>query len=100
MSRLAMTVTRSASIIPRLTLSMMAMAANDPVRTTIASINQSISKLDDGSRVHYLDIGAAFLDAAGNIPTDVMSDGLHPTTKGYEIWAKAVSEPLTKLMTP
>ena len=70
----------------------------DAVRTTIADINKTISKLHDGKRVHYLDIGAGFLDASGNIPTDIMSDGLHPTTKGYEIWAKAVIEPLTKLM--
>jgi lysophospholipase L1-like esterase len=70
----------------------------DPVRTTIARINNIISRLDDGNRVHYLDIGAKFLDAKGNIPTDVMSDALHPTTKGYEIWAKAVKEPLAKLM--
>ena len=72
--------------------------AGDPVRATIADINRTIAKLHDGTRVHYLDIGAAFLDAAGNIPQDVMSDGLHPTTKGYEIWANAVIEPLTKLV--
>ena len=74
--------------------------ANDPVRATIADINRRISKLHDGTRVHYLDIGAGFLDAAGNIPQDVMSDGLHPGPKGYEIWAKAVIDPLTKLMAP
>ena len=34
----------------------------------------------------------------GTIPTDVMSDLLHPTPKGYEIWAQAVKEPLTALM--
>jgi lysophospholipase L1-like esterase len=72
--------------------------ATDPVRTTIAEINRTIAKLHDGNRVHYLDIGKAFLDADGNIPRDVMSDGLHPTTKGYEIWAKAVIEPLSALM--
>ena len=72
--------------------------AADPVRTTITEINRTIAKLHDGTRVHYLDIGAAFLDAAGNIPQDVMSDGLHPSTKGYEIWANAVVEPLTKLV--
>jgi lysophospholipase L1-like esterase len=72
--------------------------AADPVRTTIADINRTIAKLHDGNRVHYLDIGAAFLDPAGNIPQDVMSDGLHPTTKGYEIWAGAVIEPLSKLV--
>ena len=72
--------------------------ATDPVRTTIAEINKTISKLHDGNRVHYLDIGKAFLDADGNIPQDVMSDGLHPSAKGYEIWAKAVSAPLSALV--
>lgn len=70
----------------------------DPVRTTIAEINRTIAKLDDGERVHYLDIGAQFLAADGTIPADVMSDLLHPSAKGYEIWAQAVKEPLTELM--
>lgn len=73
-------------------------APNDPMRTTIAEINKKIAKLDDGQHVHYLDIGGKFLDAEGNIPRDVMSDALHPSSKGYEIWAEAVLEPLTKLM--
>jgi lysophospholipase L1-like esterase len=72
--------------------------ANDPMRATIAEINQKIAKLHDGQKVHYFDIGAKFLDADGNIPRDVMSDALHPSSKGYEIWAEAVAEPLTKLM--
>jgi lysophospholipase L1-like esterase len=73
-------------------------AANDPARATIAEINKIIAKLNDGTRVRYLDIGKGFLDADGNIPADVMSDALHPTAKGYEIWAKAVIEPLSALM--
>jgi lysophospholipase L1-like esterase len=60
-------------------------AASDPVRKTISEINSIISRLDDGDRVHYLDIGERFLDDQGNIPKDVMSDGLHPSTKGYEL---------------
>jgi lysophospholipase L1-like esterase len=72
--------------------------AADPVRAKLAEINRIIAKLQDGDRVQYLDIGAGFLDANGDIPADVMSDGLHPTTKGYEIWAQAVKEPLAKLM--
>ena len=71
---------------------------NDPVRTTIAEINSIISRLHDGKRVYYLDIGAKFLDAEGNIPKDIMSDALHPGPKGYEIWAEAVKEPLADLM--
>ena len=72
--------------------------ANDPVRQTIREINNTISKLDDGEKVHYLDIGAKFLNPDGNIPADVMSDALHPTSKGYEIWAEAVATTLSKLM--
>ncbi len=71
---------------------------NDSARATISEINSIISRLHDGDRVHYLDIGAKFLDANGNIPPEVMSDALHPTTQGYEIWAQAVKEPLEKLM--
>lgn len=73
-------------------------AANDPIRATIAEINNIISKLNDGDRVQYLDIGQKFLDSGGNISKDIMSDSLHPTTKGYEIWAEAVKEPLANLM--
>jgi len=73
-------------------------AADAPVRGTIAEINASISRLDDGQTVHYLDIGDVFLDENGNIPTEIMSDGLHPSTEGYRRWAEAVREPLTALM--
>ena len=72
--------------------------ANDPVRAMIAEINGIISRLHDGKRVYYLDIGEKFLDANGNIPKDVMSDALHPSTKGYEIWAEAVKDHITKLL--
>lgn len=72
--------------------------ANDPARQTIREINNTISKLDDGDKVHYLDIGAKFLNPEGKIPADVMSDALHPSGKGYEIWAEAVETPLRKLM--
>jgi len=72
--------------------------ANDPVRATLAQINETISALDDGEMVHYLDIGDVFLDQNGNIPTSVMSDSLHPSAEGYRLWAEAVQEPLTELM--
>lgn len=70
----------------------------DPVRAQIAEINSIIAKLDDGNKVRYLDIGKVFLDANGVIGLDIMSDGLHPTTKGYELWAEAVKEPLAALL--
>jgi lysophospholipase L1-like esterase len=72
--------------------------ADSPLRPQIAEINSIISRLHDGNRVQYLDIGSIFLDQNGNIPTTIMSDGLHPTTAGYELWAQEVIGPLTALM--
>jgi lysophospholipase L1-like esterase len=70
----------------------------DPVRKTIDVINSRISKLHDGKKVYYMDIGGKFLDEKGFIPQDIMSDALHPTAKGYEIWAEAVKKKIEKLM--
>ena len=71
---------------------------NDNARKTIADINTKIAKLNDDQHVFYLDIGKGFLDADGNIPNDIMADGLHPTAKGYEIWANAVKDKIATLM--
>ncbi|HTZ21609.1 MAG TPA: GDSL-type esterase/lipase family protein [Opitutaceae bacterium] len=70
----------------------------DDIRKTVLDANAIIAKLHDGKNVFYLDIGAKLLDADGQIPPDIMSDKLHPTEKGYEIWAAAVKEPLAELM--
>jgi lysophospholipase L1-like esterase len=71
---------------------------DDPSRPRIVTINGMISKLADGKRVFYLDIGPKFLDANGAIPPDVMADRLHPTVKGYEIWAEAMKDELAKVL--
>lgn len=67
-------------------------------RTQVTDANQALAKLNDGRHVFFLDIGAKFLDAEGNIPRDVMPDLLHPSEKGYELWADAIREPLRKLL--
>jgi len=72
--------------------------ASNPLRDTIDGVNEIIARLDERERVHYLDIGDVFLDADGNIPESVMSDGLHPGPEGYRRWAEAVQAPLTELM--
>ncbi len=45
----------------------------------------------------YMDIGQEFLAADGRIPREIMIDAPHPSTKGYEIWAKSVKAKLTEL---
>lgn len=63
---------------------------NDAYRDSIRQINALIANLDDGEHVRFMDIGDRFLAPDGSIPVEIMADGLHPTTRGYEIWAEAV----------
>lgn len=63
----------------------------DPSRATIKKINEMIAKLGDGKKVVYVDFGDKFLAADGTLPAEVMPDFLHPSEKGYEIWAEAIT---------
>jgi lysophospholipase L1-like esterase len=70
-----------------------------PVRDKIKRVNDIISRLDDGGKtVKYLDIGDKFLQPDGTISREIMPDFLHPTAKGYQIWADAVKEPINELL--
>ena len=70
----------------------------NPLRATIKEINGKLSKLADGKQVVYLDIGDKFLTADGTLTTEIMADGLHPTAKGYQIWADAIMPSVRTLM--
>jgi len=72
--------------------------ADDPWRPGIKQVNAAISKLDDGQHIYYMDIGDKFLEPDGSISADVMSDALHPTEKGYTIWADAVLPKIKELL--
>jgi lysophospholipase L1-like esterase len=67
-------------------------------RKQIQDINAIISKLDDGKKTRYLDLTAKFTDTNGDIPKDIMPDGLHPNAAGYKIWAEAMQPLLGELM--
>jgi len=67
-------------------------------RQKTSAINTRIARLADGKSVHYLDIGAKFLGRNGHISREVMSDYLHLTEKGYDIWATAMEPTLRRLL--
>ena len=67
-------------------------------RKQITDINAEIRKLDDGKKTRYLDLTPKFTDANGDIPKDIMPDGLHPNAKGYQIWAEAMQPLLDEMM--
>ncbi len=71
-------------------------AYEEPRLNNIA-INQIIRRYDDGSRVHYMDIGDVFLDAEGNLPSSIMPDALHLNADGYKLWAEAIEPKLKDL---
>lgn len=63
-----------------------------------AQVNADLSKWDDHKHIYFLDIGAKFLEPDGTISKEIMPDLLHPSQKGYEIWADAIREPLAALL--
>lgn len=67
------------------------------LNATIKAINIGLLQSADNKQVFYMDIGDKFL-VDGLIPTDIMADGLHPTAKGYQIWADAILPTVKKLM--
>jgi lysophospholipase L1-like esterase len=71
---------------------------DNPLRRQINEVNASISRLDDGKNVRYLDIGPKFLTPEGILTKEVMPDFLHPGEKGYEIWAAAIEKPLREML--
>jgi lysophospholipase L1-like esterase len=54
--------------------------------------------LHDGRRVFFLDIGSAFLGPDGTLAGEIMPDKLHPTPKGYALWAEAMRPTLVRLL--
>jgi lysophospholipase L1-like esterase len=74
--------------------------ASDPARIQVNQINRAIAGLDDGAHVRYLDLGPLFLTADGTLEADIMPDFLHPSVKGYGIWAEAIKAPVAQMLSP
>ena len=62
-----------------------------------AQSQDGLAQLADNKQVFYMDIGDKFL-VNGVVPTDIMADGLHPTAKGYQIWADAIAPTLAGML--
>ncbi|EDY17085.1 lipolytic protein G-D-S-L family [Chthoniobacter flavus Ellin428] len=70
----------------------------DAPRAKIDAINKLIADLDGKNGIIFFDIGAKFLEPDGSITRETMGDFLHPTAKGYGIWARELEPLLTKLL--
>jgi lysophospholipase L1-like esterase len=74
---------------------------NMAVMPTIDRINERLAGLADGARVRFLDINDRLADSEGRLFDGVMNeDRLHPTIKGYQIWADALKPILREVLGP
>lgn len=67
-------------------------------RDIIRKINASLSKIADQKNIFFMDIGHVFLDDNKELSTDIMADLLHPTLKGYKLFAEAIEPKVRELM--
>jgi lysophospholipase L1-like esterase len=70
----------------------------DALRAKTDAANLIIAKLDNGKMIRYRDLGPLFLDKDGKLLDGVLSDDVHLTRKGYEIWAKGMNPLLAQMM--
>lgn len=71
---------------------------DSPYHQKIREINAQLARLDDGQSTRFLDIGKNITKPGGEISLDNMPDGLHPSEKGYQIWADAMRPVLDQMM--
>lgn len=75
---------------------------NIAVMPTINKINYHLAKLADGQKVRHLDINDKLADQDGKLFNGMMNAGdkLHPTVRGYQLWADALKPIFTELLGP
>jgi beta-glucosidase len=73
---------------------------NDSMTVTpsIERINLNIAKIADGRTVQFLDINDRLADKDGVLFDGVTVDKLHPSLKGYQIWADALKPVFRKVL--
>jgi beta-glucosidase len=70
----------------------------DPQRQVNDQANTIVSRLADGERVFYLDLGEDFLEEDGTLTVEIMPDFLHLSEEGYAIWAETIESHIAMLM--
>lgn len=73
-------------------------SANDPLRRVNAAINDHIRTYADNQHIFFLDLSRHFLDDRGGLSQDLMPDYLHPSERGYEVWADGMEDVIKKLL--
>jgi len=67
---------------------------------TIDRINAQIAQFADGEAIVYVNLNDSLADGEGKLFAGVTEDGLHLSTKGYQIWADALKPLFTRWLGP
>ena len=73
---------------------------NPEATPTIYRINANLAKMADGKSIRFLDVNPELADAKGVLFDGMTVDGLHPSLKGYEVWAAGLKRILAELLGP
>jgi lysophospholipase L1-like esterase len=75
---------------------------NMAVVPEIVAINRNLAAMADGKTTRFLDVNASLADKDGVLVDGMMNahDRLHPTLKGYQVWADGLKPILTELLGP
>jgi len=73
---------------------------NLAVMSEINQINDNIRKIADGNKVRYLNVNDRLADKNGKLFDGMSKDGLHPSLKGYQIWADGLKPIFTEILGP
>ena len=72
------------------------------VMPTINKINENLAQFADGKKIRFLNVNDKLADEDGKLFDGMMNAGdkLHPTVKGYQVWADGLKPILTELLGP
>jgi lysophospholipase L1-like esterase len=73
---------------------------NPAAMPTIDRINANLARLADGKTVRFLSVNNKLADANGRLFEGMTVDRLHPSLKGYQVWADGLTPILTELLGP
>ncbi len=75
---------------------------NDGERSNVVinETNGLLAQMADGKTVRFLNINDQLADAQGKLFDGMTVDKLHPSLKGYEVWARNLKPVLTELLGP
>lgn len=66
----------------------------------IERINKNLAQMADGRKLRWVYLNDKWADRDGKLFEGMTVDGLHPTLKGYGIWADALKPLFTELLGP